>query len=433
MRSPLLPIFLVVMVDVLGLTIMLPLLPFYAEHFGASPTVVGLLVSTYALCQLIAGPVLGQISDQVGRKPVLLASQLGTFAGFLVLAHAPSLFFLFLGRVIDGLTAGNLSIAQAYIADVTAPRERARAFAVIGIAFGIGFLIGPGASGYLTTHYGYHVPILCAAALSLLSILGTAFLLPTVPPHPEGLQPATALQELEAAVAPGGKRLRILEWSMYLQYFRRPVLNGLLAEFFLFTFAFAIFTAGFPLFAERRFTWHGAPFGPKEVGYVFMYSGLVGILVQGSMRQGALVRRVGEVRLVTLGFLAGAAGYALLGLSFGVASLLLAATIASFGTGVLRPALTSLITQQVSRGEQGVVLGLNQSLLSVAQIVGPAIAGALIDRGHLTMWALWAAAVLGFALLLNLRARGRKQQAPTVAEQTGPTSSARSPAALRRR
>ena len=409
MRSPLLAIFLIVVVDILGLTIMLPLLPFYAEHFGASPTVVGLLVSTYALCQLVAGPVLGQISDHLGRKPVLTASQIGTFAGFLVLAYAPNLFFVFLARIIDGLTAGNLSIAQAYIADVTAPKDRARAFAVIGIAFGIGFLIGPGASGYLTSHFGYQVPILCAAALSLLSILGTTFLLPAVRAHPEEMQPATAQQQVEAPIAPGGKRLRILDWGTYLQYFRRPALGGLLLEFFLFTFAFATFTSGFALFAERRFTWHGAAFGPKEVGYVFMYSGFLGILVQGSMRQGALVRRVGEVRLVTLGFLAGSLGYGLLGASFGIAGLLFAATLASFGNGVLRPSLTSLITQQVSRGEQGLVLGLNQSLLSIAQIVGPAIAGALIDRGHLTLWALWASVILGLALVLNLKARETRQ------------------------
>ena len=413
MRSPLLAIFLIVVVDVLGLTVMFPLLPFYAEHFGATPAVVGLLVSTYALCQLVAGPVLGQISDHVGRKPVLMVSQMGTFAGFLVLAYAPNLLVVFLARIIDGLTAGNLSIAQAYIADVTAPKERARAFAVIGIAFGIGFLIGPGASGYLTKHYGFHVPILCAAALSLLSILGTTFLLPSVPPHPAGEQPA---EDPEAPVGPGGKRLKLLDWGAYVQYFRRPLLGGLLAEFFLFTFAFATFTSGFALFAERRFTWHGAPFGPKEVGYVFMYSGLLGILVQGAMRQGALVRRIGEVRLVTIGFAAAAAGYALLGFSFGVAALLLAATFSSFGTGVLRPALTSLITQQVTRSEQGVVLGLNQSLLSIAQIVAPAIAGALIESGYLISWALSAAVVLGFALLLNLRARGERQKAVASAE-----------------
>jgi MFS family permease len=404
-KSPLLPIFLIVVVDVLGLTIMLPLLPFYAEHFGASASVVGLLVSTYALCQLVAGPVLGQISDRAGRKPVLTVSQMGTFAGFLVLAYAPSLFFVFVGRVIDGLTAGNLSIAQAYIADVTAPKERARAFAVIGIAFGIGFLIGPGASGYLTQQFGYRVPILCAAALSFLSIMGTTFLLPAQPPHPEGLLPASAQQEIEAPVAPGGKRLKILDWATYLQYFRRPILGGLLIEFFLFTFAFATFTAGFALFAERRFGWHA-----HQVGYLFMYSGFLGIIVQGVMRQGVLIRKVGEVRLVTIGFLAAAIGYALLGVSFGLALLLVAASFASFGTGVLRPALTSLITQQVSRNEQGVVLGLNQSLLSIAQIVGPAIAGALIDAQHLTIWALWAALVMAVALVLNFRAREARHE-----------------------
>jgi len=190
MQRPLLPIFLIVLVDVLGLTIMIPLLPFYAESFGASATVVGLLQATYAGCQLIAGPPLGSLSDRLGRKPVLLVSQLGTFAGFLILAFAPNLWVVFLARAIDGITAGNLSIAQAYIADVTTPKERSRAFALIGIAFGVGFLVGPGVSGFLSAHYGFQVPILCAAALSLASILGTAFLLPSVPPHPEAEQPA---------------------------------------------------------------------------------------------------------------------------------------------------------------------------------------------------------------------------------------------------
>jgi MFS transporter, DHA1 family, tetracycline resistance protein len=410
-KSPLLPIFLIVVVDILGLTIMFPVLPFYAEHFGATPFVVGVLSSSYALCQLVAGPVLGQISDRIGRKPVLIVSQMGTCVGFLILAYAPSLLFVFLGRIIDGLTAGNLSIAQAYIADVTAPKERSKAFAIIGIAFGIGFLIGPGLSGYLTHKYGYQVPILCAAGLSFLSILGTTFLLPAVPQRPAGELAANAGQEMQAPVAPGGKRLKILDWGTYFQYFRRPMLGGLLIEFFLFTLAFATFMSGFALFAERRFTWNGVAFGPKEVAYIFVYSGLLGIVVQGAMRQGAMVKKLGEFRVVTVGFLAAAIGYMVLGFSQGIGLLLVAATLSSFGTGVLRPALTSLITQQVGRGEQGVVLGLNQSLLSIGQIAGPLIAGALINAGHLSLWAFWAAFIMLVALVLNFRAREVRAEA----------------------
>ena len=391
--------------DVLALTIMLPLLPFYAEHFGASPSVVGLLVGTYALCQLVAGPVLGQISDRVGRKPVLAVSHVGTFAGLLVLAWAPNHAIVFAARALDGLTAGNLSTAQAYIADTTAPKERARAFALIGIAFGIGFLVGPGASGYLTHHFGYRVPILGAAALSFVSILGTTFLLPN---EKNARAPTPSGAETEAPVAPGGRRVRVLDWGVYVGYLRRPVLGALLLDFFLFTFAFAMFTSGAALFAERRFTVAGVPFGPKEVGYIYMYSGFVGILVQGSLRQGALVRAFREPGLVMIGFAASAVGYALLGLSHGFALLAVAVTIASFGTGVLRPTLTSLITQRASRTEQGVVLGLNQSLMSVSQIVGPALAGALIDRHLLTEWAFVAAVVMlagGVSSFSALRAR----------------------------
>ena len=388
----------------LALTIMLPLLPFYAEHFGASPAVVGLLVGTYAFCQLLAGPVLGQISDRVGRKPVLAVSQVGTCAGLLLLAWAPNLATVFVARVLDGLTAGNLSTAQAYIADTTEPKERARAFALIGIAFGIGFLVGPGASGYLTHHFGFRMPIIGAAALSFTSIVGTTLLLPG------GKPPAVASSAPgDAPAAPGGRRLRILDWATYVDYFKRPNLGALLFEFFLFTLAFSMFTSGAALFAERRYSVGGVPFGPKEVGYVFMYSGFLGILVQGSLRQGALVRAAREGRLVVIGFAAAAVGYALLGASHGVASLGIAVTIASFGTGVIRPVLTSLITQQVGRSEQGVVLGLNQSLMSVSQIVGPVVGGALIDRHWLTPWACVAGAIMLAGVVSSARGLAARQ------------------------
>ena len=195
--SPLLPIFLVVAVDVLGMTLILPLLPFYTEKMGASPTVVGALVSIYALCQLIAGPYLGRVSDRIGRRPVLLISQVGTLIGFIVLGLAHHVWVVFLSRMIDGATAGNLSIAQAYISDVTKPEDRAKSFALIGIAFGFGFMVGPGISGYLAAQ-NFIYPIVAAALLSCTSILCTYFLLP----RQEAIHQAN-----NENPGPGGRRL----------------------------------------------------------------------------------------------------------------------------------------------------------------------------------------------------------------------------------
>jgi MFS transporter, DHA1 family, tetracycline resistance protein len=421
-RSPLLPIFLIVLVDILGLTIILPLLPFYAEKLGATAQQATLLVSVYAVCQLVAGPLLGRMSDRTGRKPLLLVSQVGTFIGFLILANAWALWVVFVSRIIDGLTAGNLSLAQAYIADVTAPKDRARSFGVIGIAFGIGFLVGPGLSGFLSG-FGYHWPIYAAAALSLTSIVCTATLLPANPPLPEGVSRATGATKgaEDAPAGPGGERLSILAWGQYARYFRRPGLASLLLQFFAFTIAFASFTSGFALFAERRLTWHGHPFGPKEVGYVFAYSGFLGIILQGGLI-GRLVKRFGEAALVRAGFLAAAVGYALLGAAHGVPVLLAAATISAFGNGVLRPALTSLITQRVSRGEQGTVLGLNQSLLSIGQIAGPALAGALIGNGFLASWAFLAALVVLVGLLLSRKDAELGRTSPSPGGGTAPSA-----------
>lgn len=383
-RSPLLPIFLIVAVDVLGLTIILPLLPFYAERFGASPTVVGLLVSTYAFCQLFSGPFLGRISDHIGRRPMLLVSQVGTFIGFLVLAWAPSLVVVFLARVIDGATAGNLSLAQAYISDVTKPEDRARSFALIGIAFGVGFLIGPAISGLLA-QFGYRYPIYLAAALSATSILATYFLLPSSRPF-AGEQGAP-------------RRMKLVDWGNYVQYFRRPELGLLLAQFFCFIFAFSFFVSGMALFAERRYLWEGKPFGVREVGYLFAYSGLLGAILQGGFI-GKLVKWAGESRLTRIGFIASAAGFAAIALIYDWRWLLVATVFTTFGTGVLRPVLTSLITQKADRSEQGAVLGLTQSLTSVAQIAAPALGGLLIAHGLLSPWALVGAAIFGLGLLL---------------------------------
>jgi MFS transporter, DHA1 family, tetracycline resistance protein len=390
-NASLLPIFLIVLVDVLGLTIVLPLLPVYGESFGASAFVAALLVPAFSVCQLLSGPVLGRWSDRVGRRRVLLLSQAGTLLGFLLIASAQSLWMIFLGRILDGLTAGNLTVAQAYIADNTEAKNRTRAFALIGIAFGVGFMFGPAITAYLS-RFGMSVPLYCAAGLSALSILCTSVLLPKERP--------VALRRGPDDVLPAGERLGLLQWGRYVQYFKKPVLGGVLAEFFLYQTAFSMFISGFALFAERRYQWHGAAFTPREIGYLYAFSGLMGVLIQGGLMR-TLVKRLPERRLVGVGLAVIAVGYAAFGYAEPVLPLLLVLACGAFGNAVLRPSLTSIVTQIVPRTEQGVALGLTQSLASLASISAAPLSGWLIGHRYLTAWGWVAGGLCGLALLVR--------------------------------
>ena len=456
-RSPLLPIFLIVLVDVLGFTIVIPLLAYYAEHFGASPLVATTLVSVYAVCSLISTPIIGNLSDRYGRKPLLLISQAGTCAGFLMLAFSSSLWMVFVGRILDGITAGNLSTAQAYISDHTKPENRAKAFGIIGVAFGLGFMIGPAIGAELGKH-GLHLPFILAACLSALSMLATYTLLPKREPVVEGAK--------EAAALPAGKRPSAFDIATYTEYFRRPGLAPLYAQFFLFTFMFSCFTSGMALFAERRFyaerdmtrigtscafkpemdldprsaphgymlvddkrvdpgQWHlvdkqkvelaapacsathvrmYVPWGVREVGLLFTFAGLLGIILQGGLI-GRLVKRFGEFRLGVAGFVACVAAYVLLGNTFALPMLLGVTVISSFGTGVLRPVITSRITQAVGRHEQGVALGISGSLSSLAMSMAPPVGGLLLDGNHTLAWTLVPATVAAIGLVATLVTR----------------------------
>lgn len=372
----LLPVFLIVLVDVFGMTLVIPLLAIYAETFHATPLQATMLVSVFAACQLVSGPVIGHMSDRVGRKPMLIISQIGTFIGFIVMARAHALWMLYVARILDGATAGNLSLAQAYISDHTEPSQRAKSFGLIGIAFGVGFFIGPSLTGYLSATYSLTTPIYLAAVMSATSVLCTATLLKG------GRQSEHAFDDREKA----------LHWKTYAKYFARPGLRERLLQFLFFITSFSFFISGFALFAERRFTYHGRPFGPREIGYVFGYVGLLGIILQGGLI-GRLVKRFGENMLVAAGFIALVIGYFGLGIATSFVMLMITGTLAAFGNGVIRPALTSLITQQAGRQEQGVVLGITQSLMSMASVVSPIIGGLLIERHLLKEWA-WVAAGL---------------------------------------
>lgn len=380
-RSPLLSIFLIVLVDILGYTILIPLLPFYAERYGATPFQIGLLLASYGICQMIAGPILGSLSDRFGRKPVLLASQCGTFVGFLILAFAPNLAWVFASRIIDGLTAGNLSVAQAYISDVTEAKDRAKSFAIIGISFGLGFLVGPAITGFLS-HWSYHYPIMAAAGLSLTSILATQFLLTSTGHEPKDIQ----------------KKSWSFSAKTYFESFQDANVAPYLLQFFAFIFSFSLFIAGFALFAERRFVYGGLPFGAREVGYVFAYVGLLGILIQGGLI-GRLVKRFGEQMLVSAGFIFMTSGFLLLSAAHSVSWMVAAVTLSFMGSSILRPSVTSLITQATSKEKQGHALGMTQSIMSLTQVLAPLISGSLIQHRLLSLWAWIGAIVSGAGLV----------------------------------
>src|SRR5213076_1727979 len=228
MTRPLLIIFLTIFVNLVGFGIIIPLLPFYAESFGASPIVIGLLFAVFSVCQLVAAPVLGDLSDRWGRRPILIFSLLGTVVSFVMLAMAHSIVLLFLARIVDGLSGGNISTARAYVADVTEPKDRARAYGLIGAAFGLGFIMGPALSGMLA-RVSYTAPIWAAASVTLVATAMAWFWFP---------------ETVHRAAAGTGMPFRNLA-----QLMRRPGLRRMLVIDFVYWLAFAVFQTTFALFA----------------------------------------------------------------------------------------------------------------------------------------------------------------------------------------
>jgi MFS family permease len=387
-KYPVLPIFLIVFVDILSFTIILPLLPFYTLSLGASPLVIGLLISVFGFCQFVSGPMLGHLSDRWGRKPVLLISQLGTFAGLVLLAASRSIVLVFLARIIDGITAGNITVAQAYIVDVTPPEKRAKSFGILGSAFGLGMLIGPALSGFLA-RYGNHYPIWAAAFLSALSIVGTMALL--THSRPENVGPRGRLREMSTL-------------SILWKYVRVPALRPLLFQFLCFTFAFMTFVSGLALYCLARFTWNGKPFGAEQTGYVFTYAGVIGLIIQAGLIHW-LVKTIGERRLILLGFMSMCLGYGILSGVYVIPIFVLCLTLNNLGSSVLRPMIMSEVSKVVAKTEQGAIMGVIQSIQSLSQVIAPVVSGLLINRGWFWAWSWTSSFVSAVGLVSAVVAR----------------------------
>jgi predicted MFS family arabinose efflux permease len=396
----LVPTAVVVAVDATALGIILPLLPFYSQQLGATPFMIGALMSVYAACQLVAGPTVGMLSDRYGRRNVLLLSQVGTFAGLVILATATSLALVFLARIVDGLTSGNISVAHAYAAEHSPPSARKQALGMTSGAIGTGLLIGPALSGFLAP-YGHAAPVWAAAALSLVSILSTAVLLPS-----DQAESSASIQRM-----PGPRPARTL---LGMRYAWR--LLGLLLVFFV---ANAMFLSQIGLFLSARFTWDGHPFGARELGCVFAYAGFVNILIQG-----LLIGRVGlfasDRSTVVVAFGCMGAGFLALAFAAQVGLLAICLTLIIAGSMFVRSTLTAELSRSAALNRQGMVMGFNQSLMSIANILAPLLSGALIGHGLHTVWAVLIAAIaaIGAAMAAQLLSGRHTRKTPAPGEMT---------------
>ena len=360
-RSVLTLLFLFVFVDVLGFSLILPLLPYYAETFGATAEVVGLLLGANALTQLLGAPILGRLSDRFGRKPLLLLSLAGTVVGFLMLGLARSLAMIFASRIVDGFVGGNISLAQAYISDVTEGKERSKGFGLIGAAFGLGFIIGPALGGALSGGGNYALPALVAAVLALLNLLGVLLWLPESLPRHERERRA---QDPRAAFT-----ARALVEALTL-----PCVGPLLQTQLLYSLAFTIFETGFALFAQKRLA-----LDARTTSFVLTYVGVLVVLVQGVGIR-LLVRRFTDKQLVFGGSILLALSLLAWAFTPSLGVLLVVLAPLSLASGVLRVSINTALTRSVWPEEVGGTLGLSAALGSLARVISPTVGGFLLGR-----------------------------------------------------
>jgi MFS transporter, DHA1 family, tetracycline resistance protein len=375
-------LFLIVFVDLVGFGLVIPLLPFYAVRFAASPQEVTALVAIYSLMQLLTAPLWGRLSDRVGRRPVLLASLAASALAYLWLGGATALWMLFAARGFAGACAGNIAAAQAYVADVTKPENRARGMGLIGAAFGLGFMIGPALGGLLAgtdpITADLETPAWVAAGLSFLALLGVALVLP---------------ESLPADRRDGRSRGRV---SAVLGVLQRPVLSHLILVYFLVILAVAGMQSVFAIWAMPQLGW-----GPRQVGYVFAYVGLISAVLQGGLI-GRMTRRFGEERLLVCGLALIGVGLVALPFARDVPILGAVLTGLALGMGLMQPTLNSLISQQAGGEEQGEIMGVSQSVASLSRVLGPFAAGFCFAAFGRNSPYFLGAALTGVALLLAL-------------------------------
>lgn len=361
----LLIIFLTVFIDLVGFGIIIPMNPYLAEAFGASPLQVGLLMSVYSLMQFIFSPLWGQLSDRIGRRPVILISLLGASAAHLFFAFAPSFWALVLARALAGLFGGNLSTAMAYIADITPEKDRSKGMGLIGAAFGLGFILGPSMGGIFADigkslgslpPFGQSFPAVVASMICLANFL---FALKSLPESRHGT----------VAARQYGLRFRRI-----FQALGKPVLNVLILLLFLNTFALAHVEATLFLYVQDRFQW-----SLSQASFGFAYIGVIMVITQGYLIR-KYMPKFGERKMLFAGLIFSAVGFGLSSMASEVWVLGIGVTALGLGNGLANPSLNGSISLLSGKDEQGNNLGVSQSLSSLARILGPPTGGLLYQR-----------------------------------------------------
>ena len=387
LTKPLIIIFLTILIDLIGFGIVIPLLTFYAEEFNATPFDIGLLVSSYSLMQFIFSPILGGLSDKYGRRPILFLSIIGSGIGYLMMGLAGSLLMIYAGRIFGGITAGNLSTAQAYIADVTTRENRAKGMGLFGMAFGLGFILGPALAGILSK-FGIHVPFYFAAGLSFANAILLYFVLP------ESRKPGDTTEIVK-------RKNRIAE---LVEVFKDTRFTTLTLQYFLLVTAFSMMTTSFAYYASFKFGYDA-----EKTGYLLAFVGLMAVIMQGGLL-GTLVKKFGEAKLVVFGCLMLVISFAIVPFvgkdSGGLWALLAGVACFALGNSMASPSLTSLASKNANDFEQGKVLGIMQSAASLARVIGPMLCGILLNNAlqqvdnSTLMRNFWTAAVIMLIALL---------------------------------
>lgn len=377
-------IFLIIFINMLGFGIILPLLPYYVESFGAGPITIGFLAAAYSLFQLLSAPILGELSDKFGRRPILLFSIGGTALSFGLLGFANSIPLLFLSRIIDGASGGNVSTAQAYVADITSKENRTQGMSMMMAAFSLGFILGPAMGGLLSV-YGYNVPAFVAGIIALIATILTFFFLPE------------SMKINEASKAAVKKRKKFFSLKDFSNALNHPEVGLFLSISFMMMFAFSLMQGTFALFSE-----HTLHLTAKDNGYIFAYLGLIGIIMQMFLLK-RILKWIPERKAIIISIICMALALGLIAFSNSMPLLFLAVTLLAFGNSISGPVLTGLVSKKTLDSEQGNIMGVNQSIGSIARLFGPIVGTFTYSQISLRAPYLLATAILGITLLFSGR------------------------------